>query len=200
MKKSRLLGAVCAYIFSFASMQSHAALIPVLDGQAYYDDVADLTWLADANPTGATMNWAATNVWVAGLNISGVTGWRLPSSLNSDGSGPCGPGLSCTDSEMGNLYYNVLGNAAGGPPTNTSPFSNVQSNHYWSSTEVAPNPSSAWFFGFNSGSQSHISKGVGKFGWAVQSGNVGAVPVPGAVWLFSSGLLGLVGIARRKKS
>jgi hypothetical protein len=170
-----------------------------LGGQAYYDDVADLTWLADANPTGATMNWAATNAWVAGLNISGVTGWRLPSSLNSDGSGPCGPASSCTDSEMGNLYYNVLGNAAGGPLTNTSPFSNVQSNHYWSSTEVAPNPSSAWFFGFNSGSQSHISKGVGKFGWAVQSGNVGAVPVPGAVWLFGSGLIGLLGLARRKR-
>jgi hypothetical protein len=28
--------------------------------------------------------------------------------------------------------------------------------------------------------------------------NVGAVPVPAAVWLFGSGLLGLVGVARRK--
>ena len=31
-------------------------------------------------------------------------------------------------------------------------------------------------------------------------GSVGAVPVPAAVWLFGSGLLGLVGIARRKKA
>jgi hypothetical protein len=29
---------------------------------------------------------------------------------------------------------------------------------------------------------------------------VGAVPVPAAVWLFGSGLIGLVGIARRKKA
>ena len=36
--------------------------------------------------------------------------------------------------------------------------------------------------------------------WAVQSGDVGAVPVPAAVWLFGSGLLGLVGVARRKKA
>jgi PKD repeat protein len=30
--------------------------------------------------------------------------------------------------------------------------------------------------------------------------NVSAVPVPAAVWLFGSGLIGLIGIARRKKS
>ena len=29
--------------------------------------------------------------------------------------------------------------------------------------------------------------------------NISAVPVPAAVWLFGSGLLGLVGISRRKK-
>jgi hypothetical protein len=32
------------------------------------------------------------------------------------------------------------------------------------------------------------------------SGSITAVPVPAAVWLFGSGLLGLVGIARRKKA
>ena len=33
-----------------------------------------------------------------------------------------------------------------------------------------------------------------------QSDWVGAVPIPAAVWLFGSGLIGLIGIARRKKS
>ena len=32
------------------------------------------------------------------------------------------------------------------------------------------------------------------------TGAIGAVPVPAAVWLFGSGLIGLVGFARRKKS
>lgn len=32
------------------------------------------------------------------------------------------------------------------------------------------------------------------------SGSITAVPIPAAVWLFGSGLLGLVGIARRKKA
>ncbi|UCB54724.1 MAG: VPLPA-CTERM sorting domain-containing protein [Thiotrichales bacterium] len=43
--------------------------------------------------------------------------------------------------------------------------------------------------------------GAAKFqttGDGLQSDWVGAVPVPAAVWLFGSGLLGLVGIARRK--
>ncbi len=39
---------------------------------------------------------------------------------------------------------------------------------------------------------------TGEFG--EQSDWVGAVPVPAAVWLFGSGLLGLVGVARRKRS
>jgi len=30
------------------------------------------------------------------------------------------------------------------------------------------------------------------------AGNVSAVPVPAAIWLFGTGLIGLAGIARRK--
>ena len=29
--------------------------------------------------------------------------------------------------------------------------------------------------------------------------NVSAVPLPGAIWLFGSGIIGLAGLARRKK-
>ena len=32
------------------------------------------------------------------------------------------------------------------------------------------------------------------------SANVSAVPVPAAAWLFASGLLGLIGVARKKRS
>lgn len=38
------------------------------------------------------------------------------------------------------------------------------------------------------------------FGGTAVVSSVSAVPVPAAVWLFGSGLLGLVGVARRKKS
>ena len=46
---SRLLGAMCAVVFSVITLPSQAALVSVLGGRAYYDNVANLTWLADAN-------------------------------------------------------------------------------------------------------------------------------------------------------
>ncbi len=39
---------------------------------------------------------------------------------------------------------------------------------------------------------------AGTMGAIPVSLNISAVPVPAAVWLFGSGLLGLVGVARRK--
>ena len=36
--------------------------------------------------------------------------------------------------------------------------------------------------------------------YLVTSEQVGVVPVPATVWLFGSGLLGLIGVAKRKKA
>jgi len=71
---------------------------------------------------------------------------------------------------------------------------------YWSATEYVPDTSGAWLFGMGDGNQDGSIKDGNYYAWAVQSGDVGAVPIPAAVWLFGSGLLGLVGFARRKAS
>ena len=49
-----------------------------------------------------------------------------------------------------------------------------------------PMPQNGPFAGFNANFNANLAP-------------VSTVPVPAAVWLFGSGLLGLVGIARRKK-
>ncbi len=182
------------------STSANAALIERLGGLAYYDDVADLTWLADANyamtsgyDADGRITWQQANDWAASLTIGGVGGWRLATSDEF-----CN-GYNCAGSEMGNLFYNVLGNTAGSL-TNTGPFSNVQSNYYWSATEYAPNTSRAWYFSMRNGYQVNSYKFGSYYAWAVQSGDVSAVPVPAAVWLFGSGLLGLIGMSRRKKA
>jgi hypothetical protein len=50
------------------------------------------------------------------------------------------------------------------------------------------------------GQGSSNKSNVNFYGWAVQSGDVSAVPVPAAVWLFGSGLLGLIGVAKHKRA
>jgi hypothetical protein len=112
------------------------------------------------------MTWTNANAWAASLNVAGVTGWRLPGTLQPDtscgnqtgGVPPQGFGFGCTGSEMGNLFYNVLGGVAGSSITTTHNanydlFSNVQSNFYWSGTEFAPNTRYAWHFFFLGGFQ-----------------------------------------------
>jgi len=204
----------CLTVVSFNA--SAVVLQERLGGLAYYDADADLTWLADAT-SGATREnggtirtWASAKTWVAGLDVAGVTGWRLPTTMQPDPS--CSPqestgnyAYNCTGSELGNLFYTVLGGVATESITvthnaNYNLFSNVQSYRYWSSTEYALDPADAWYFYTNLGRQNYGTKGGLNNIWAVKSGDVAVVPVPAAIWLFGSGLIGVVGAARRRKS
>jgi hypothetical protein len=189
--------------------------------EAYYDTDLDITWLANANYAGTSMNWTTANAWAAGLNpySSGITGWRLPTVTDTGTSGcnfaytgtDCGYNVDTATGEMAHMFYVTLSDKAyfdtsGSPQagygmTNTGPFSNVQSGYYyWSATEYAPSTNLAWLFDTANGLQDSDGKAYSLYAWAVHSGDVGAttVPVPAAVWLFGSGLLGLIGVARRK--
>jgi len=236
-------GALCASLLMVASGLVQAAPVSGqgtwettlrgrdLDGnlatlEAYYDTVLDITWLADANYAGTTMNWTTANSWAAGLDPygSGITGWRLPTVTDIGASGctygagnaffgaggDCGYNVDTSTGEMASMFYDTLGNLAyydtagnvaqpGWGLTNTGPFSNVQSFYYWSATEYAPNTNYARNFDMGFGYQDASNKINSYYAWAVHSGDVGApvVPVPAAAWLFGSGLLGLVGMARR---
>lgn len=206
-----------------ASSSVNAALLSRLDGMAYYDDAADLTWLADADYANGQMTWDQANTWVAGLNVGGVNGWRLANTVDVGNDGGTYTNFNqgvdigyniTTHSELSNMFYNVLGNIAeydtNGAPTgctapnfclsNTGPFSNLRADYYWSATEYAADADYAWGFGMNDGGQGNVAKSSRLYAWAVQSGDVSAVPVPAAVWLFGSGLIGLAGLAKRKKA
>lgn len=210
-----IIGATCACL-AVASFSANSALVGRLaatpggtDYQAYYDTEANLTWLANALAAGTAMNWEDSNDWAANLIVGGVDGWRLANTSQPDAScgspsGPTSYGYSCTGSEMGNLFYNVLGGSAGSPITTTHNanydlFSNLYTANYWSATEYAEISNWAWYFNMHNGYQGPSSyESLNYYAWAVQSGDVSAVPIPAAVWLFGSGLLGLIGIARRK--
>lgn len=190
MKHSRLIGSLGAMLSIFAAMPAHADLIGVLpatpggtDWQAYYDDQLDITWMANANVNVTNNIWDNQVAWVAGLDINGVTGWRLPNmDINSDGViVSCTlDQAACKDNEYGHLFFYGAGTTFGSGITSGSPgpFSNVQFASYWSGTEYAPNPTSAWYFGFYGGGiQSFADKNGNAFAWAVHTGDVGGVPM-----------------------
>ena len=104
--------------------------------QALYDDVLDITWLADAS-LGATnnfgvngispfgrMSWYTANNWISGMNAAnhlGFNDWRLPNATTDIGHGIAGVGWIDSNnnpaSEIGHLYYSTLtdlGVCAGG--------------------------------------------------------------------------------------
>ena len=77
----KILKSALAATVILTSSTANAALIERLGGLAYYDDLADLTWLADANyaqtsgfDADGRMYWVDANSWAAGLNVGGVDG------------------------------------------------------------------------------------------------------------------------------
>ena len=158
------------------------------DAEFAYDTVLDATWYLTAN--NSFLGWDAAKSWAAGLTVGTFSGWSLPSADEA-----CGFSLNCTNSQMGELYYTALGNAAGGPLSNTGPFKNLVSSFYWSGTVYARRPSGAWYFYTYDGSQSAYGKHNALYALAVRPGDV--VPEPGVVALLLSGLAGVMVMRRR---
>jgi hypothetical protein len=189
---------------------AEAALASRLGGKAIYDDVADLTWLQDANyaktsgyDADGLMSRVDASLWAQSLSIDGVTGWRLA-------AGPVDFGWGDTGSEMGNLFYNALGGVAFSEISSTHNanydlFSNIQSysdisnlnpRGYWIGEDA--DPYGPWLFYFAGGAQLNLDDTLPGFGWAVRSGDVASspVPVPGALVLLGSAAFGLFGLKR----
>jgi hypothetical protein len=104
-----------------------------------YDTERNITWLQDANyaktvghSRDGQMTWAQAMSWVTTLNYRGIRGWRLPSALNSDGSGPC-HGNNCSDSELGHIFLDVNKNTPGLVQWRNATVPCI----YWMSTEAS---------------------------------------------------------------
>jgi hypothetical protein len=197
------------FLFIFTS--ADAALINRGEG-FIYDDVLNVTWTQNASINGS-QTWANQVAWADNYSqthsmYGTFDDWRLPTTGQPDptcnqqvdpgGGFPLqGVGYECTGSEMGHLFT-VDGVSEDDP----GPFTNLQYAYYWSGTEYAPDTDLAWSFFFVSGLQDEGNKaGSAFYALAVRDGDIAnVVPVPAAVWLFVSGLLGLFGMARRKRA
>jgi hypothetical protein len=176
----KTLAAALAILVLCTVGAAQAALIDH-GGGLIYDTVLNITWYD--NPNYETHVYGDYVTWVDGLTVEGVTGWRLPTT----------PGTTTgvtSEGEMGHLFYTTLGNSPG-PFINQGPFTNLSGGFY---TETAP--SGNYYFNFDSGQQLPVNISYWYFwihGLAVHDGNIGAVPLPPALLLFGTGLVGLAG-------
>ncbi len=201
MKKKFL---TTAAVLAFSLSTGAQASLVARTGGMVYDTVNNITWAADANlaqtsgyDADGKMTWAKAVAWVDQLTLGGFTDWSLPTTI------PAIYGYDKTGTQMGNLFYTQLGGVKGNSIATTHNtdyglFTNVQSNIYWSISEHALDATYAWSFTIGSGIQDYFNKANGYYAWAVRPGDVAAVPVPGAFWLFGSAMVGLMGLKCRK--
>ncbi len=193
-----------------------------------------LVWLDYTNAKNtwkAQRRWASSLdtelsvTWNAGVSVDWAdTSWRLPNTVDGNVvavSGYKGPdgngnydytsGYNLSNSEMGHLYYEELGNLGyrdtdGSYPSdyglkNTGEFNNLVDSWYWSGTRYSQDRFYAWSFVMRSGLQDFDRKTYNEYGLAVRSGQVSIslVPVPSAIILLGSGLVWVAGIGRKSR-
>nr|BDD44325.1 hypothetical protein 2 [Desulfobacterales bacterium] len=147
--------------------------------------------------TKSANKWDLQNDWVQDLSftedditLNGYTtdidfgsGWRLPID-------------TAIGNELEHLFEDSLGNTSG--LLNTGPFDNLEAEMYWTSAQPQGMPGRRITFDFGDGEYGNEDRIEFHRAIAVHDGEVTAVPVPepSALILFTTGLLGLIGIRK----
>lgn len=206
------IAALAMYVL-FSTGAAQAALVTRAVGMVY-DDVLDITWLADWNYAKTSgydslgaMQWSRAVAWAENLTYGGFEDWRLPTIPVACLIAP--PAYGCAGNEMGHMYYNNLGGREGGSivgvpnATNLALFSNIQPYYYWTGTDELVGSVYAWAFAANSAGY-HVAaeKGYQFFAVAVRDGDV-LIPIPEPesylLALTALGVLALVRYASRRR-
>jgi len=209
MIKSRLIGASCAVAFSFISMSVNASFVAYTDRTAFLNAASgtslDTTnFDFTTNPGSSfTMNAGASSV---SMVLGGWSQWNAGGFFENSQS-------------YGNTRLNAQGN-----PNVVGAVAGIGFDYTMGDSTFAPDArigytpnggsaillreaGNSGFFGILSTDGDSIQH-LQELGAEIWNGSstldnvtiVSAVPVPAAAWLFGSGLVGLVGVARRRKS
>jgi hypothetical protein len=157
---------------------AHASLVLQANGVEVLDTDTNLLWLYDWNSSGQK-NWTDAKTWAASLTVGGTAAgeWRLPEI-----------------GEYDDLYTGVSG--FNGLAAN---FSGVPIGSFWSGTENAQTPNTAWRFETAAGGALTISTSSEFYAVAVRADDVtSSVPEPQTLVLALLALSATV-VARRRR-
>ena len=172
MKKSRLLGAICGVAFTFTAFSSHAIILTPGDSLTFNYDFS-------SDPASGPFDAAFFIIFIGGADA-----WETNTSVD----------------------FNVFdsSNTHIGSKNQNQPFADLLNTNISSGVSI-PIPTSDKI--------GHVilSSVDSTFDFSALQWRLGqemsfvelqivTVPIPPALWLFGSGLLGLVGMARRKKT
>ncbi|UOA09829.1 DUF1566 domain-containing protein [Methylobacter sp. S3L5C] len=195
-KKTRLALALIIGVVATTGT-AHASLF-ARGTDLVYDDVNNITWVADANlaktsgyDRNGKMEWSTAVAWANGLDYAGYTDWVLP-TINQF-TNQLGPVLSKIGRGNGDKDH-----SGDKDDSKYDLFTNVKNDKYWSSEDAGKDKTRA--FDIKGGKQSDEKYNKDLYAWAVRSGDVATVPLPGAVWLFLTGMIGVMGLNRRKNT
>ena len=167
-------------------------------------------WAANLEYNGLTSWRLATNTPVNGISFNNYI-------RSYDGSTDLGFNITSPNSELAYMYnvnlglkdwydtngnyqadYGIFGNGTFGGQNNVGLVKNLRSYAYWSGAEYTSLSEVAWNFGTSQGNQGINVKIASLYAWAVHPGDVAPVPIPATIYLFGTGLLGLLRFKRRK--
>ena len=194
MKSNSTKLALVILLGTLMSTPINAALIDNGDGTITDDDLG-IMWLQSPGPDA---NFPDATSWADSLVFAGYDNWRLPSALDFD-SGLPDLMFNSTNNEFGHLYGDELGNPANA--ADTLPLEYVPL-WYWTITEDGDDSAYAFFWSWDGlWLNDSFPRGTVLNATAVRDiGDVGLIPLPAAVWLFGSALIGLVGFSKRRKA
>lgn len=212
MNKSRLIGTACATVFSFIAVPMDANAV-IIDFEDISIPASSISGSSQTSGGYSFVNTTTTNDDILAMRLSSWcaggcvdNGTQYLAVYNSDQTGPFevemtrnGGGLfDLLSFDFASLFkfvpapgtevLDVIATAPGGVTIS-------QSFNY---DNIGDEFQIAMLGSQFSGLQSVLFSSQFIFP-AYDNIEVSAVPIPAAVWLFGSGLLGLVGIARRKK-
>ena len=224
MKKSRLLGAVraCVFASTFLSGTALAATVDAFDrgwysDSGFHDDANIYTVTGDADGNTYNSFFTFDLSAISGTVTSGTLRLELELYLSPDASEAFSIYDVTTDVNILNQHcsncigtFNDLQSGAiyGAGAVSASDVNTVIDITLSSLAIADINTASGELFAVGVSLDELFSTGNEAIRWSAGREyrthqlvlNTSSVPIPGAVWLFGSGLIGLIGVARRKEA